>query len=95
MPREFKSWRDASRSNFGTNLNTELESLDAERVGVGALMRIADAVETVAKDRIQLEKSLKYYKDAYENSQAEIANLNHKISGYKSHITRLKNKLNS
>lgn len=95
MPKVFKSWKEASRGNWGTNLNTELESLDAERVGVGALMRIADAVELVAKDRLKLEKDLDYYRKAYHESQTTIVNLNHKISGYKSHITRLKNKLDS
>jgi predicted RNase H-like nuclease (RuvC/YqgF family) len=95
MPKVFKNWRDASKANWGTSLDPELETLNADQIKTGALLRIADAVETVAKDRIQMEKSLKYYKDAFEKSQAEVANLNHKISGYKSHITRLKNRLNS
>jgi chromosome segregation ATPase len=95
MPRIFKSWREASKGNLGTNLDPDLHTLSTDQIKTGALLRIAHAVETVAKDRVQMEKSLNYYKEAYENSQDEIANLNHKISGYKSHITRLKNKLNS
>jgi len=95
MPKTFKSWKEASRANWGTNLEAEVENLSADQVKTGALMRIADAVELVAKDRIQMEKDLNFYRTQYQKSQAEIVNLNHKISGYKSHITRLKNKLNS
>lgn len=95
MPKQFKKWREASRADWGTNIDPETENLSVEHVRTGAFLRIADALETVAKDRIQMEKDLKYYKEAYNKSKDKIESLTRSISSYKSHITRLKNKINN
>jgi len=93
MPKVFKKWRDSSRADWGSNIDPEIENLSLEHVRTGALLRIADAIEVVAKDRVQMEKDLKFYKDAYHESRDEVESLNRSISTYKSHITRLKNKI--
>jgi hypothetical protein len=93
MAKAFKSWREASRSNIGTKIDTELESLGAERIQTGAIMRIADAVEIIAKDKVKLEQDLDWYKKSYERRGVEIVALENQIKGLKSAKSRFKNQL--
>jgi len=71
-----------------------------EQVQTSALMRIADATELISKNYLELIHELERVKarsdrnlDLLRESKAENERLKLSIKGYKSHITRLKNKV--
>lgn len=64
-----------------------------ETVTAGSLQRIADAVEIMAKDRVQMERHLKWYKDAYASRGKTIEALESQIKGLKIYKARFKNQL--
>lgn len=84
----FKSYRDSSRVNYGTN--DDAKSLTLEQINTGSLLRIADATELMAKNHIQLQNDLDWYKKRYPEQREEIAHLNNRIRSLKGVITRLK-----
>lgn len=53
----FKSYREQSKVDWGT----ESDSLTAEQIQTGALLRIADAVEKVAADYTAIRNSRDYW----------------------------------
>ncbi len=86
-----KDYRAESRLSWGSN---QEGPIDREQITLGCILRIADAVETVAKDRIKMESDLKYYKDAYRREQETIKALRNQITGLKAAKTKYKNQLN-
>ena len=46
----FKNYKQESRKDWGTNQDSELLSI--EQINLGAILRIADATEAMAKNRI-------------------------------------------
>jgi len=63
-----------------------------ETVKIGALQRIADATEIMAKNHNQLIDERDRYKRYYEEKNKHCQHLYHKISGLKGAINRMKNK---
>lgn len=86
----FKSFREESRTNFGTND----EKLSLEQVNTGAFLRMADAMEKMAGNYTKLENDLKWYQKNYPEKNAEIVKLKHSNAALRGHIKRLK-KLNN
>lgn len=90
--KEFKSYREGSRANWGKSLN-EGENLNPEDIHLGAVLRIADAVEIMTKDRVQLEKDLRWYKERNHEKTKEIDRLKKSVSAYKGKYNGLKKRL--
>ena len=85
----FKSYRDESRKNYGIKVNEDT-SASYDLLNTGALLRIADAIETLAKSRELLEKERDKYKRWYAEECEKSAHLHARIAGLKGYITRLK-----
>jgi len=85
----FKSWKDESRINWGRELG-EKQQLSNEEIQFGALLRIADAVEIIAKNHQRLINERDYYKQWYEQERQIVQTLRHRIAGLKGHIKRIK-----
>jgi hypothetical protein len=57
------------------------------------MQRMADVAEAVAKDYLQLQTDLEFYKKTYREKSDEIKIPKNSNRGLKGHITRLKSKL--
>lgn len=85
----FKNYREASRDkNWGTND----DNLNRDQINTGSFLRIADAMEFMAKDRLQMERDLDWYKKKYAEHNETIKRLERSNAALKGHIKRLKNK---
>jgi hypothetical protein len=89
MATKFKRYREESRSNWGAELEEGTE-LDREQIQLGAILRIADATEAMAKNVTQLEASLKYYRGRTEELEAEIKRLGRSVRAYRGLLKRRK-----
>ena len=85
-----RSWREASKGNYAPG---EGKNFTVENINSGSLQRMADSLETIAKDKTRLEQDAKYWKDSSQRKAAEIELLNNRIRGYKSRITTLMGKI--
>lgn len=92
----FKSYRKESHQNYGVDIS-DAASLTHEQIQLGAVLRIADAVEQVAKDRIKLEKDIEYWKSRANTlevrnlkQQKQMSSMKGWISRYKKEIEELK-----
>lgn len=88
---DFKGYREASRTNWGTSDGEHRLSLD--QINCGALLRIADATELMAKRHSELiaqkesaQRSAAYYEDLYRRCDR-------RLSAAKGQITKLKKAL--
>jgi len=52
-------------------------------------MRMADSLETIAKDKTNLERDVQYWKESSKRNADDLVLLNNKIRGYKGRITSL------
>lgn len=89
---EFKNFKSESRLNWGKELHNG-GTISNEEITLGAILRIADATEAMAKDRVALERDLKYYKDRFREQQATIDQLTKSRNSYKGKFNNLKKKL--
>lgn len=62
-------------------------------VNCGSFLRIADSMEIMAKDRVQLERDLAWYKQKYTERGEEIKRLEKSNVALRGHLKRLKNKI--
>lgn len=85
-----KSFRDHSKTDWGSNTN---EFPGLERINAGSLQRIADATEAMAKNYIEQQQSLEYYRNRSRRLEAENQHLRNSRAAIKAHNTRLKQKL--
>lgn len=86
-----KNWRDISRMDWATQ--TEEDGSNAkEKAKVGALQRIADAVEVIAKDRINLQDGYDYQKKEKERYYQYWLEEQRRNSALKGVITKLRKK---
>lgn len=91
MAKDIRNLRDISKLAFTSSKDSEA-SWPNETIMLSAVVRIADNTELMAKNIIELQDNLKFYKDAYYKKIEENNHLNRKISGLKGHITKLKKK---
>ena len=80
-----KSWREASRGNW----QSDKENLSHDHINSGSFMRMADSLETIAKDKTNLERDVQYWKESSKRNADDLVLLNNKIRGYKGRITSL------
>ena len=86
----FKSYKQESRSNWGRNTTQELTR---EEVQHGAILRIADATEAMAKNHVQLQSERDRYKQWYDQERERAAKLERSNAALRGQITRLKNRI--
>ncbi|CAJ0682053.1 hypothetical protein R82526_01543 [Ralstonia mannitolilytica] len=87
----FKSYRNESRSNYGRHVD-EGANLSNDDLKVGAILRIADATEAMAKNHVQLQSDLDWYKDRYNRAREEADALRRRVNALRGAITKLKAK---
>lgn len=92
----FKSYRDASKDNWGVTDNTtsdpECIHVGTDQIKAGALQRIADATDLMAKNYIEMQREnerLRVDKAMYYRWYQKEENRNRSLRGV---ITKLKNK---
>lgn len=88
------SWKDHSRTAWQEGGGSESQSTKfpgCDQVKIGAIQRIADAVETIAKDRVSMEADLKWYKELNERNNATIARLRKSNAALRGCLRRAKN----
>lgn len=85
----FRNYREESRDkNWGTNG----DSLNRDQLNTGSFLRIADAMELMAKDRLQMERDLDWYRKKYQEKNETIRRLEKSNAALRGHLKRLKNK---
>lgn len=84
----FKSYREGSRTNWGSN--SDSDALTLEQINCGALLRIADATELMAKRHTDLINQRDQYERWYKQEQAENATLRRQVNAYKGQAKRLR-----
>lgn len=87
---KFVSHRDASRTNWGRDLQ-EGQGSNVEDIQLGCLLRIADATEAMAKEHTRLIRDRDYYEAGYRRQRKEIEALARRIASLRGVITRMKN----
>lgn len=88
----FKNYRDISRVNYGLQFE-DGESPTKEDLTTGCLLRIADSIEAMAKNYVQLQSDFDWYKSQYREQRNEIERMTKRINSLKGWVTRLKKAL--
>ena len=83
----FKDYREESRANWGTS---QSGNLTIKQIRVGALLRIADAVEKMAKSYDGMRIDRDWWKGEAERRQEEVVGLRHIIRGLRGALTKAK-----
>ena len=89
MAKVRKNYREESRKNYGNDFE-EREGVSVEQLNAGSLMRIADATEMMAKDRVRMENDLEYYKRRLKEKEVDVKHLARSNAALRGHIGRLK-----
>jgi hypothetical protein len=87
----FKPYREASKTNWGAELK-EGEKLDRSQIQLGAVLRIADAVEKMAENYDALLSENGVLRQRCNEQLVCIKYHQNQIRGLKGRITKLKNK---
>lgn len=85
----FKYYRDESRKNYGRELAEDV-GINDDSLKVGALMRIADATEMMARNYDQLIAERDRYKRWYEQERQSGQRMFRRINSLRGVITRMK-----
>lgn len=84
-----KSYRDESRRDWGT---TDSGNLDRDQIQTGALLRIADASEAMAREHNRLIASETLERNRANRLAGEVQYLERRIAALKGVITKMKAK---
>lgn len=87
---DIQSYRQVSRIDWGTCAS----KLTLEEIQAGAILRIADATEAMAKNHVQLQAEVDRLNRWYDQARKRSAKLERSNVALRGHITRLKKKLN-
>lgn len=64
----FKSYRDISRVNYGRHFE-DGENANQDDILKGCMLRIADSTEAMAKNHVQIQSDLDWYKSQYRKQK--------------------------
>lgn len=81
------SFREHSRQDYG---RMDGGKLTVEQISCGALLRIADATEAMARNHVQMQADLDYYKTLSETRAEVINRLERSTAALRGTITKLK-----
>lgn len=85
----FKPYRDESRKNWG---NTDSGNLTIQQINTGALLRIADASEAMAKNHNDLISTVAYWRGRAERAEQCSARLARTVAALRGVITKMRRK---
>lgn len=89
----FRDCRNASRANWGTQQQGSDDSLTIEQIQLGAVLRIADATEAMAKNHNEMIAEINWLKASRQN-YIDLYRTEAKANRYlRAQITKLRNKL--
>ena len=80
-----RSYRDLSRIDWVTDAKSH------EQIQLGAILRIADAVEKMAQSYSQLIHEREYYERRFRQSQESVQRLSRSNAALRGHIKRMHN----
>ncbi|WDF45270.1 hypothetical protein PQ459_10215 [Chryseobacterium sp. KACC 21268] len=83
-------YKEESRKNWGTKANV---GVTREQIQLGAILRIADATEAMAKNHVKLQLDYDYMIANRNSWKAEAEALKRSNASLKGVITKLKKKL--
>lgn len=86
------SFREASRKFNFTNTNFE-DTFTTDQINEGSFQRMADALETIAKDKTKLTDRIEYLESSEKSLNERNLNLWRSNNALRGHITRLKKQL--
>lgn len=86
-----KSYRQESKSDWGVSVSDNYKMND-EQLKLGALLRIADATELMAKNYLRLQADNEMLRRWHENEKAQVAKLQRQVNAYKGIVKKLKAK---
>lgn len=86
----FKSYKEESKKNWGI---TQIEDLSTEQIQLGAILRIADATEAMAKNHVQLITQRDMYERWYNNEKTSHSTTKRTLIATKGHLTRAQNQI--
>jgi hypothetical protein len=85
-----KTYKD--QSLIGWYSSTQQNNPSLEQIQTGALQRIADATELVAKNYNQLQSDMEWYKGLYEQERESNRRMVRRIAALQGVITKMKKK---
>lgn len=89
MSRPHRSYRKESLGDWGT---IQDEQLTIAQIKLGAILRIADATEAMAKRHTELIRDRDYYERGYRERGERIRHLGRQVAGLRGAITKMKRK---
>lgn len=95
MPKRFLSYVDETKTKkFGiTKEENDLTNLNGDQIQLGCLLRIAESMELMAKDRTELERQNKQLGELALKRYDEIRSLKKAIASYKGKYNKIKKQL--
>ena len=85
-----KTHRELSRKNWIPNEN---DKNTAKSIKLGAILRIADATEQMAKNHLKLQRDYDYMKGSRDRYRDNYEHECKRSAAFKGHITRLKKEI--
>lgn len=92
MPTTLKKYKDESRKDWGMRLDDD-ETISHELIQLGAVLRIADATELMAKSHAQLVTDRDYWERRAKNAEAAAKRGDYRERNLKGQLTKLKKEL--
>lgn len=89
-PTVYKDFRKESKTIWGENLPAD-QYPNRDDLKFGAMLRIADSLEIIAKDKTNLEYWLKHYQEKSVRLEEENVRLANRIRGFQGYIKKIKN----
>jgi hypothetical protein len=83
-----KSMRAESRKDYTTGVNNATDGICLEQLRTGALLRIADAAELMAKRHQELIDERDHYRRLYEIEHLTLCSLKFTVRGLRGALTR-------
>jgi hypothetical protein len=87
--------RDYRQTSRGKLVSNNEDLLTIEEIKFGAILRIADATELMAQDRLKMERDISFYKNEMNVARDRWNDAERSNAALRGHITRLRNKIKS
>jgi hypothetical protein len=89
MAKEFRAYKEESKSNYGAYLEKGCNP-NREQIKLGAILRIADSLENIEKPFKKLLDDAQRYEKYYREEVAANKKLSKRIAAYQGIINRMK-----
>lgn len=85
----FRRYKEGSRADWGVDLE-DGRTLTAEQIQMGAVLRIADATEAMAKNYVRIQEERDRFERYYKDEQRRRASAERSNAALRGHIKRIK-----